>query len=67
MDVNSRFFKVKRLCDLKGVQKTNIVPVNYIQQSTHLFPKFGAVVPAEWTSANVLDQVDTFYVNPFTD
>ncbi len=66
-DVNSGLFKVKRLYDLKGIQKTSIMPVDYIRQSAHLFPKFGPVVPDEWTSANVLDLADTFYVNPLTD
>ncbi len=67
LDVDSRLFRVKKLRDPKGIQKTSIVPVDYIRQSVHLFPKFGPVVPTHWTSTNVLDEADIFYVNPFTD
>lgn len=67
LDPKSRMFKIKRLYDANGTQKASIVPVEYIRQSVHLFPKFGPVVPAHWTSSNVLDEAEAFYVNPFTD
>lgn len=67
MDQGSRLFKIKCLYDSNGKQKTSIVPVSYIRQSVHLLPKFGPVVPVHWTSSNVLDEAEAFYVNPFTD
>ncbi|KAF8219436.1 hypothetical protein L208DRAFT_1340031, partial [Tricholoma matsutake] len=35
--------------------------------SVHLFPNFGAHIPPPWTSSNVLDECDIFFVNIFTD
>ena len=45
----------------------SIVPVNSIQQSIHLFPHFGRTVPRNWTTNTVLNDCDTFYLNPFSD
>jgi len=45
----------------------SIVPLDDIRRSVHLFPKFGRVAPHTWTSSNVLDLCQTFYVNSFTD
>lgn len=67
LDAKSRLFRIKRLYDPDGAQKASVVPVDYIRQSVHLFPKFGPSVPTQWTSSNVLDKADIFYVNPFTD
>ncbi|KAF8267150.1 hypothetical protein EI94DRAFT_1842165 [Lactarius quietus] len=33
----------------------------------HLLPSFGPVVPAEWTSSNVLDCCEMFYLSTFSD
>ncbi|TFK70185.1 hypothetical protein BDN72DRAFT_870442 [Pluteus cervinus] len=50
-----------------GSPVSRVVPVDNIGRSVHLFPKLGPVVDPEWTSSNVLDQADTFFVNPFSD
>lgn len=50
-----------------GERVASIVPVSSIRRSTHLFPKFGPVVPEDWTSDNVLEKCSTFYLNPFAD
>ena len=55
-----------------GEELVSIVLITSIRQSIHLFPSsFGptATTPQanEWTSHNILDKSDTFYVNPFTD
>ncbi|KAK7676578.1 hypothetical protein QCA50_020454 [Cerrena zonata] len=50
-----------------GVQYSSIIPVEQIVRSVMLFPQFGPVVDREWTSDNVLDLCDSFYVNPFVD
>jgi hypothetical protein len=67
LDLNSRLFRIKRLYDPNGVQKASIIPIEHIRQSVHLFPKFGPIAPVQWTSSNVLDKAEVFYVNPFTD
>ncbi|KAI0041099.1 hypothetical protein FA95DRAFT_1501909 [Auriscalpium vulgare] len=44
-----------------------VIPVDDIRRSVHLFPLFGATVPRTWTSSNVLEQCERFYVSSFTD
>jgi hypothetical protein len=46
---------------------SSIIPLTDVVRSVHLFPVFGPFAPVEWTSCNVLDRANTFYVNPFTD
>ncbi|KAH9975424.1 hypothetical protein BGW80DRAFT_1169067 [Lactifluus volemus] len=53
--------------DAEGYCICSIVPVDRIRRSIHLFPRFGVHAPPEWTSSNVLDLCDTFFVNVFTD
>ncbi|KAI9451165.1 hypothetical protein BJY52DRAFT_1206005 [Lactarius psammicola] len=67
LDTNYGMFKIQPQTDLEGNWICSIVPVGNIQRSVHLLPKFGPVVPAEWTSSNVLDCCDTFFVNNLTD
>jgi len=49
------------------IQICSIIPLANICRSVHLFPKFGPFAPQEWTSSNVLDLCNTFFVNDFTD
>ncbi|KAJ6528339.1 hypothetical protein DFH09DRAFT_1327742 [Mycena vulgaris] len=59
-------YKVKR--SLKdGDRMASIVPVANIRRSVHLLPKFGPIAPPHWTSANVLEECPTFFVNCFSD
>ncbi|KAH9164278.1 hypothetical protein EDB89DRAFT_2116298 [Lactarius sanguifluus] len=67
LDPNNGMFKIRPQKDLEGNWICSIVPVGNIRRSVHLLPKFGPVVPAEWTSSNVLDCCDTFFVNNLTD
>ncbi|PPQ81799.1 hypothetical protein CVT26_010042 [Gymnopilus dilepis] len=47
-----------------GRRPGTIIPLTNIRQSCMLFPAFPREgVPPEWTSENILDQTDTFYVN----
>ncbi|KAH7919379.1 hypothetical protein BV22DRAFT_1023101, partial [Leucogyrophana mollusca] len=48
-------------------RQASVVPVASLRRSIHLIPKFGPVAPREWTSSNVLEQCNTFFVNCFTD
>ena len=50
-----------------GRRCAGVIRVDNILSSVHLFPRFGATVPQEWNSMNVLDQCKVFYVNPFAD
>ncbi|KAI0039173.1 hypothetical protein FA95DRAFT_1504536 [Auriscalpium vulgare] len=44
-----------------------VIPVDDIRRSVHLFPLFGAVAPRTWTSGNVLERCERFYVSSFLD
>lgn len=65
-EANHGMHKLKRSMQ-DGHRIASVIPVSSIRRSTHLFPKFGPVVPEEWTSDNVLEKCSTFYLNPFVD
>ncbi|KAI0048603.1 hypothetical protein FA95DRAFT_1490591 [Auriscalpium vulgare] len=44
-----------------------VIPVEDIRRSVHLFPVFGKIAPREWTSGNVLELCEKFYVSSFLD
>lgn len=50
-----------------GEHVASIIPVSSIRRSAHIFPKFGRVIPDDWTSNNVLEKCSSFYLNPFAD
>ena len=50
-----------------GQRLTSIIPVESFVWSIHLIPQFGRTAPRDWLSFTVLEQCDTFYVNPFSD
>ncbi|KAI0683789.1 hypothetical protein BC835DRAFT_1524119 [Cytidiella melzeri] len=60
-------YKISPLVDDRGDPICSIVAVKDIRQSAHLFPKFGPSAPSEWTSSNVLDLCQTFYINSFSN
>ncbi|KAI0683898.1 hypothetical protein BC835DRAFT_1294737 [Cytidiella melzeri] len=66
-DPNHRMYNISPLVDERGDHISSIIPVTDIRQSVHLFPKFGSTAPAAWTSATVLDNCRTFYINPFSN
>ena len=66
-DPKHRMYKVTRMKQ-NGCRSASIIRVDTILGSVHLFPRFGATTPREWnTSFTVLDQYNSFYVNPFAD
>ncbi|KAH9829113.1 uncharacterized protein C8Q71DRAFT_718714 [Rhodofomes roseus] len=64
---NHLFYRIQRPRTQDGERFAAIVPLESLHRSAHLIPKFGAVQPPEWTSDNVLELCETFYVNSFTD
>jgi hypothetical protein len=42
----------------------SIIRADYILGSVHLLPRYGGTMPEEWNSL-VLEQCNSFYVNPF--
>ncbi|KAI0055661.1 hypothetical protein BV25DRAFT_1815297 [Artomyces pyxidatus] len=50
-----------------GRRLASIIPVANIKRSIHLTPRFGPVAPREWTSSNVLELCQNFYVTCFSD
>ncbi|KAI0825391.1 hypothetical protein BC628DRAFT_1320379 [Trametes gibbosa] len=64
---HSGLYKLKRSRDADGGRVASIVPVAYMQRTVHLVPKWGGEVNRAWSSGNVLDECDTFYLNTFKD
>ena len=65
-DPKHLMYRVSRLTQ-GGERRAGIIPVDWIRCSVHLLPRFGPVVPHDWNSFTVLEQCQTFYLNPFTD
>ncbi|KAI9441077.1 hypothetical protein BJY52DRAFT_1080657, partial [Lactarius psammicola] len=65
-DVNHLMYKVTRSIHC-GHRRAAVIPVESIIGSIHLLPRFGPITPQDWDSFSVLDQCNTFYVNPFSD
>ena len=64
-----KMYKVSHSIAADGERLASIVPVSLIQWSVHLFPRWGWNTKgiALWTSDNVLEKSDVFYVNSFKD
>ena len=65
-------YKVTRSIDI-GDRQSAIVELSSLRRSCHLFPRFpvGKAVAdgaaAGWTTDNVLEKCDTFFINNYVD
>ncbi|KAI9445642.1 hypothetical protein BJY52DRAFT_1128131, partial [Lactarius psammicola] len=50
-----------------GRRSASVIPLTDICQSVQLFPVFGPIVPWHWQGPTVLEECNSFYVNPFLD
>ena len=50
-----------------GDRLASVIPIHNIKRSVMLFPKFGPIADRSWTSEDVLEKCNEFYVNPFVD
>jgi hypothetical protein len=71
-EVNSGLYRVTRATEPATEQGearrlASVIPVQDLQRSVHLLPNFGAVVPRDWDSFDVLEKCSVFRVNPFSD
>ncbi|KAH7877289.1 uncharacterized protein C8R40DRAFT_1040909 [Lentinula edodes] len=66
-DSRMGMYRLKKQMGRDGVISASVVPVKMIQSSIHLYPKWGGSVLPEWTSKNILDRCEHFFVNPFRD
>jgi len=59
-------YKINR--NLRNGQRiASIIPIHGIRRSVHLLPKSGPSAPDDWTSTNVLEKCNTFFVNSLSD
>lgn len=61
-------YKVSRCLDRdSGARLASVIEVCKIRRSCHLLPISSNVIPREWSSSNVLDSCNNFWVSPFSD
>ncbi|EIW81904.1 hypothetical protein CONPUDRAFT_54049, partial [Coniophora puteana RWD-64-598 SS2] len=65
-EANSGLYRVNR-DSRNGEKQVSVVPLDRVERSVHLIPKWGRAVPSEWASHTVLDLCNTFYLNVFKD
>ena len=66
-DPKHLMYRLSRLVR-NGRRSVSIISVDSIICSVHLLPRFGGLsTPPEWNHFTVLEQCQSFYINPFTD
>ncbi|KAF8256476.1 hypothetical protein EI94DRAFT_408095 [Lactarius quietus] len=63
---NHGLYRVTRLTQ-NGRRRASIIPIASILRSVHLLPVFGPESSREWRTFTVLEQCNSFYINPFSD
>ncbi|THU80471.1 hypothetical protein K435DRAFT_695642, partial [Dendrothele bispora CBS 962.96] len=62
---HSGLFRVKPQTRSDETPVVAVIPVDMIQHSVHLFPKWGGTVLSEWSLETVLSECTSFLVNVF--
>ena len=62
-----QLYCVKKSLNEDNDQLASVIPYTAIHRSIQLFPAFGKNAPIDWSSDNVLDKCNTFFVNSFQD
>ncbi|THU76369.1 hypothetical protein K435DRAFT_704958 [Dendrothele bispora CBS 962.96] len=65
-DPNCGYHKIS-WCNVDGGRLSSVIDVRRIVRSVHLLPRFGRVANREWSSSNVLDACNSFFVNSDSD
>jgi hypothetical protein len=63
--VNVGMYRIRRLMEVDN-RCAQVIPLSLIYRSVHLLPMFGRESNC-WTSENVLEVCDNFYVNRYMD
>ncbi|KZT24914.1 hypothetical protein NEOLEDRAFT_1156454 [Neolentinus lepideus HHB14362 ss-1] len=66
-DPNNLMFRVSQCKGQNGRKESAIIELDTIFRECHLLPKFEARANRAWTSLNVLDRCDHFFINDFAD
>ncbi|KIJ31667.1 hypothetical protein M422DRAFT_266567 [Sphaerobolus stellatus SS14] len=49
----------------EGKRKAGIIRLDTIRSACQLFPRFGHACPSSWTSSNILEVCESFYMSPY--
>ena len=60
-------YPVSRSFTTRGDRSAAVIELDTVIRPCPLFPRFDEPVNRAWTSANVLERCDRFFVNPFGD
>ncbi|EPQ53846.1 hypothetical protein GLOTRDRAFT_24981, partial [Gloeophyllum trabeum ATCC 11539] len=66
-DPNHLMFPISRSRDVRGNRISSIIELDTLFRNCHLFPKFEPRANRAWTSQNVLERCDRFYINDCAD
>ena len=66
-DPTHRMCQISRHFGSHGRRSASIIPLADICRSVQLFPVFGSAASQLWKGPTVLEECQTFYVNPFLD
>ena len=66
-DPAHKMCRISRQYGNHGRHIASIIPLTDICQSVQLFPVFGTTAPRDWQGLTVLEECQTFYINPFLD
>jgi hypothetical protein len=66
-DPSHRMCRISRHHGSHGRHSAIVIPLTDICRSVQLFPIFGPIAPWLWEGSTVLEECQSFYINPFLD